>query len=250
MPNDNKRRNKAKEFAPLRWVDYERCSSDDQKHGDFTTVENQREINIRHIEERIEQQGGEYVGSYADEGKTGTNLKRPDWKRLLADAQAKKFDAVCVTYMSRLARGNAFHVAEFMLREVGVQVVMVKEKFGSDLGGQLQKDITIFSDGVFAKQVSEYTKTKMAAMVEKGYWCGQHPFGFITVPISDASGCRGAEKEPPKRLVPHGEQALVVLRAFQMAAVRTWKRHWPRSSASHIRRSVSIWTQNTYSAAL
>ena len=217
MPNDNKRRNKNKAAAPIRWADYARCSSDDQKYGDFTTIDNQREINRRHIQERIAQQGGEYVGSYADEGKTGTNLKRADWKRLLADAQAKKFDAVCVTYMSRLARGNAFHVAEFLLKEAGVQVAMVKEKFENDLGGQMQKDITIFADGVFCKQISDHTKTKMAAMVEKGYWCGVHPFGYTKVFVTGTGVSRSADKEPPKRLVPHEDEAPLVRHAYAMA---------------------------------
>ena len=221
MPNDNKRRNKNKAVAPIRWVDYERCSSDDQKYGDFTTVDNQREINRRHIQEQITREGGQYLGSYADEGKTGTNLKRADWNRLLADAQAKKFDGVCVTYMSRLARGNAFHVAEFLLKEAGVQVVMVKEKFDNDLGGQMQKDITIFADGVFCKQISDHTKTKMAAMVEKGYWCGAHPFGYTKVFASDAGAFVSAEKEPPKRVVPHVDEAPLVRHGYEMALNRS-----------------------------
>ena len=221
MPNDNKRRNKNKAAAPIRWVDYARCSSDDQKYGDFTTIDNQREINRRHIQERIAESGGQYIGSYADEGKTGTNLKRADWKRLLADAQARKFDGVCVTYMSRLARGNAFHVAEFLLKEAGVQVVMVKEKFDNDLGGQMQKDITIFADGVFCKQISDHTKTKMAAMVEKGYWCGVHPFGYTKVFATDSGTFQSAEKEPPKKLVPHETEAPLVRHAYEMALSRS-----------------------------
>lgn len=220
MPNDNKRRNKNKPAVLLIWVDYERCSSDDQKYGDFTTVDNQREINRRHIQARIEEQGGQYVGSYADEGRTETNLNRPHWKRLLADAQAKKFNAVCVTYMSRLARGTTFHAAEYLLKEAGVQVVMVKEKFGNDLGGQMQKDITIFADGVFCKQISDHTKTKMQAMVERGYWCGVHPFGYKTIFATDGGGFVSADKDPPKRLVPHEDEAPSVRHAFEMALNR------------------------------
>ncbi len=217
MPNENKRRNMNKAIAPLRWVDYLRCSSDDQRHGDFTTIDNQREINRRHIQERIDEQGGQHVGSYSDEGRTGTNLRRPDWKRLLADAEAKKFNAVCITYMSRLARGNAFHVAEHLLKEAGVKVVMVKEKFSDDLGGQMQKDITIFSDGVFCKQVSEATKTKMEAMVERGFWCGVHPFGYMTVFAPGTDGFLSVDKEPPKVLVISPDEAPAVLRAYEMA---------------------------------
>ncbi len=107
-----------KEASQSRYAIYLRCSTDDQKHGDFTTVDTQRDINIR----TVAQKGGTFVGEYADEGKSGTNLNRPDWKRLLADAQEGLFDAVCVTYMSRLGRGNAFVIAEHELSKCGVRV--------------------------------------------------------------------------------------------------------------------------------
>lgn len=75
---------------PRRFAIYLRCSSDDQKHGDFTTIDTQRELNRWCVEGK----GGHVVAEHADEGKTGTNLKRPDWKRLLEDAQAGRFDDV------------------------------------------------------------------------------------------------------------------------------------------------------------
>ena len=79
--------------GPIRYATYLRCSTDDQKHGDFTTIDTQREINARHITEA----GGILTKSYADEGRSGTNLKRPDWQALLRDADAGLFDRVCVT---------------------------------------------------------------------------------------------------------------------------------------------------------
>ena len=107
------------------------------------------------------------------------------------------------------------------LKEAGVQVVMVKEKFDNDLGGQMQKDITIFADGVFCKQISDHTKTKMAAMVEKGYWCGVHPFGYTKVFATDSGTFQNAEKEPPKRLVPDEVEAPLVRHAYEMALSRS-----------------------------
>ena len=91
-----------------RYAIYLRCSSDDQAQGDFTTLDTQRELNTEYVAER-----GVLIKEYSDEGKTGTNIKRPGLEALIRDARAKMFDIVVVTYMSRLARGEAYHVAEY-----------------------------------------------------------------------------------------------------------------------------------------
>lgn len=39
-----------KKTQPVRYVDYYRCSTDDQTHGDFTTIDTQREADTRHVE--------------------------------------------------------------------------------------------------------------------------------------------------------------------------------------------------------
>ena len=200
--------------GPQRYAAYLRCSSDDQKHGDYTTVDTQRELNTRHIGSL----GGELVGEYADEGKTGTNLNRPEWKRLLKDGQEGRFDAVVVTYMSRLGRGSAFTIAEYELQKAGISVLTVREQFTDDLAGYIGKTTTIMMDGLYPKMVSQWTRTKMQAMVEKGYVCGgTTPFGYRREPVPGmASGPDG--KDPPKRLVIHPEEAPFVLRAFQLYA--------------------------------
>ena len=107
--------------------------------------------------------GGDLVAEYADEGKTGTNLNRPDWRRMLADARERKFDAVIVTYMSRLGRGNAFTIAEHELQKCGVRLVMVKENFTDDLAGYMGKSMTILMDGIYPKMVSQWVRTKFQA---------------------------------------------------------------------------------------
>ena len=201
-----------KTTGPLRCASYLRCSSDDQRHGDFTTIDTQRQINA----DRVASIGGIHVGDYADEGKTGTNLKRPDWKRLLADAQAGVFDVVIVTYMSRLGRGNAFTIAEYELEKAGVRVEMVREQFSDDLAGYIGKNTTIMMDGLYPRMVSQWTKTKLEAMVAKGYRCGGTlPFGYTTETVSDP-GFTKPDKEPPKRFVVHPDEAPFVVQAFNL----------------------------------
>lgn len=201
---------------PLRFAFYLRCSSDDQSYGDFTTIDAQRQINREHIQ----QLGGELVAEYSDEGKTGTNLSRPGWKRMLADAGAKRFDAVVVTYMSRLARGEVYHVAEYLLKEEKVTVELVKENFTPDMVGQLHKSMTIMMDGSYCRQVSQWTRTKQAQMVKMGYHTGgMCPFGYMTETIPGMTAVQmpgGKVKPAPKRLIPHPEEAGQVKRAFEI----------------------------------
>lgn len=195
---------------------YLRCSSDDQKHGDFTTIDTQRDINTSHIRK----QGGLLVGDYADEGKSGTNLNRPDWKRLLADAQAGKFDVVVVTYMSRLGRGHSFVIAEYELQKCGVKVEMVREQFTDDLAGYIGKITTIMMDGLYPKMVSQWTRTKMEQMVANGFFCGgQPPLGYRKEVVPGYSATPDG-KEPPKRIVPDPDQAEIVRFAFDLFLTR------------------------------
>jgi site-specific DNA recombinase len=102
----NKKR--ARSQGPVRYALYQRCSTDDQRHGDFTTIDVQQEVNARHVREK----GGEVVAIFSDEGKSGTNLNRPGWKNLLAAAREGGFDRVCVTYTNRLGRGESATIAE------------------------------------------------------------------------------------------------------------------------------------------
>ena len=203
----------AKRNGPMRYAIYSRCSSDDQAHKDFSTTDVQDGLNRQYIEDK----GGLFAGAYKDEGISGTTLKRKDWPRLLADAQAGKFDAVVVTYMSRLGRGDMFTVAEYLLKEVGVKVEMVKEFFTDDMSGHVNKKMTQFVDGMYVEQVRGWTRTKMEAMVKAGFFPGGYPpFGMQKVVASDAIHFHKPDKEPPKRLIPDPEQAPLVRRAFDL----------------------------------
>ncbi len=207
---------RAKKKAPQRFAIYLRCSTDDQRFGDFTTIDTQRELN----KERIAELGGELVAEYADEGKTGSNLNRAAWRKMLADADIRKFDAVVVTYMSRLARGEAYHVAEYLLKEEKVTVELVKEKFSPDMVGQLHKGLQIVMDGNYCRQVSEWTRTKQESMVAHGYHTGGVPaYGFRseTVPgMAPVMMGGGKVKPPPKRLVPDENAAPIVRHCFDI----------------------------------
>ena len=245
---------RTKSSGPTRYVIYSRCSSDDQAHKDFSTTDVQESLNREYVQSK----GGLFVGAYTDNGLTGTNLKRKDFQRLLTDAKDGKFDAVACTYMSRLGRGDTFTVAEYLLNEAGVKVEMVKEFFTDDMSGHVNKKMTQFVDGMYVEQVRGWTRTKMEAMVNAGYFAGGVPaFGYVKQIATDAAGFHKPGKEPPKRLVPDPENADIARHAFSvyldrgtLAAVREYlnavsPRHWTTTSVKlHLTNEAYLGIQN------
>lgn len=202
---------KARTTGPIRVAIYARVSSDEQASKEFSSVEVQEAVCRRWIEAN----GYTFVGCYSDEARTGTSLARPGFKKLLAEGQAGCFDALAVTYMSRLGRGRAYHNAEYELQKTQIKVLTVEEKFGDDFAGQMNKDTKIFVEGMFPRLISQHTKTKQKEMVERGFHTGGTvPFGYQSVIAEDGAGFRNPDKNPPKRLIPHPEQAALVTRAY------------------------------------
>ncbi len=188
-----------------RYAIYARCSTDEQAEGEFTTLDAQQAITTRHVQSL----GGQVVAAFSDGGKTGTNLKRPGWAALLVEAQAGAFDAVCITYLSRLARGDAATVAEYLLKEAGVAVVSVHEQYADDEAGFVGKSVSKLVDGMYVHQVRKHTTAKMREMFGLGFVCGHVPFGYAKEKTSEEEGA-------PQRAVPSSEDAALVQSAFAL----------------------------------
>lgn len=206
--------------TPTRYLSYARCSTEDQAVGDFTTIDSQFGKNRAYAEEKIARSVGVFVDEIPDAGKTGTNLNRPGWKKVLALARARKFDVLVITYMSRLGRGDVYYHAEQLLKECGVRIETVEEHFTPDVAGRMSKRVKILADGLYVDQVSEWTKTKQAGMVAQGYVLGgTRPYGYTseTVPgMADTVLPGGKVKPASKRRIPHEEERHHVVQAFAL----------------------------------
>ncbi len=86
-----------------------RLSRDDDKAGESMSIDHQRIILKKYVEEH----GGVIVDEYIDDGWSGTNFDRPDVKRMLEDAQAGKIDTIIVKDLSRFGR-NYIQVGQYI----------------------------------------------------------------------------------------------------------------------------------------
>ena len=69
---------------------YARLSRDDERAGESVSIENQREMLVRHVQE----QGWNLFDTYIDDGVSGTTFDRPGLNRLIADATDKKINLI------------------------------------------------------------------------------------------------------------------------------------------------------------
>lgn len=85
-----------------------------------------------------EQHGYENIEHYTDDGWTGTNFDRPDWKRMLADIEAGKVGTVIVKDMSRIGRDylQVGFYTEVMFREKGVHFIAISNGVDSERQGE------------------------------------------------------------------------------------------------------------------
>ena len=77
---------------------YCRLSRDDDLAGDSNSIIHQKDMLTRYARER----NFPNVSVYSDDGWSGTNFERPDWKRLIADIEAGKVGIVLVKDLSRV----------------------------------------------------------------------------------------------------------------------------------------------------
>lgn len=102
---------------------YERLSRDDEINGESNSIVNQKKM----LEKYALEQGFTNLRHYSDDGWSGTNFERPDWKRLLDDIENGLVGTVIVKDMSRIGR-NYLQVGfytDVFFREKGVRFIAI-----------------------------------------------------------------------------------------------------------------------------
>ncbi|GEB94176.1 recombinase family protein [Microbacterium lacticum] len=158
-----------------RAVYYARVSTDMQV--DNTSLPEQKEI----CEATIKMRGWELVGTYVDEGLSGTDASRPAWRQMLQDARDGKIDAVVVSKLDRFARkaGDAIRETD-RLSEMGVDLVLVKEQIDmSTPQGKMMRTMMAGFAEMERDTIVARTAAGQRAKGRAGGWAGSKPpFGW------------------------------------------------------------------------
>lgn len=157
---------------------YARLSRDDELEGDSNSIVHQREI----LSEYARKHGFENIRFYADDGYSGTNFDRPDFQRMMADAQAGLIKTIIVKDMSRFGRDYIMvgYYTEILLPQADIRFIAVND--GVDTDNQADNDFTPFRNIINEWYAKDTSKKIRSVLKAKGN-SGKHlsvipPFGY------------------------------------------------------------------------
>ena len=109
---------------------YERLSRDDDLTGDSNSIINQKKL----LEDYAKEHGFTNCVHFTDDGWSGANFDRPNWKRMIAAIEAGEVSHVLVKDLSRVGRDylQVGFYTEVMFREHGVRFVAIANGVDSD----------------------------------------------------------------------------------------------------------------------
>lgn len=124
---------------------------------------------------------------YEDEGFSGGNTDRPQFKKMMKDAKAKKFDYLVCYRLDRISRNvSDFSTLIEKLNKLDISFISIKEQF--DTSTPMGRAM-MFISSVFAQlereTIAERIKDNMYELARAGRWLGgKAPHGFVSKKIS------------------------------------------------------------------
>ena len=161
---------------------YARLSKDDDLVGDSNSIVHQKEILAKYAKEH----GFTNIEFYVDDGFSGTNFNRPDFQRLMADAEEGRISTIIVKDMSRFGRDYIMvgYYTEIYFSNLDIRFIAINDNVDSSI--QTENDLTPFKN-VFNEWYAKDTSKKIRAVFKAKGNSGKHlttnpPFGYIKDP--------------------------------------------------------------------
>lgn len=146
---------------------YCRLSCDDDLDGDSNSIRNQKMLLQKYADENHLRN----VRFYVDDGFSGSNFERPDFKRMMSDVEDGKISTVVVKDMSRFGRDHILvgYYTKYYLAEADVRFIAIYDQVDSEKNPD--DDITPFKNilnEMYAKDCSKKIKAVFKAKGNSG----------------------------------------------------------------------------------
>jgi len=161
---------------------YCRLSRDDELAGDSNSIKNQKAI----LQKYADDNGFTNTAFYVDDGYSGTNFDRPDWQRLMEQAEDGQIGTVIVKDMSRLGRDylKVGYYTEVFFPGSDIRFIAINN--GVDSANEQDSDFTPFLNIInewYAKDTSKKIRAVFKAKGQAGKpLCTTPPYGYIKDP--------------------------------------------------------------------
>ena len=182
---------------------YCRLSRDDEYSGESMSIQHQKDYLLRYAAEN----GYHNTAFYVDDGFSGTNYERPDFKRMVSDIEQGIIGAVICKDLSRLGREylQTGYYTEIFFPQNDVRFVAVNDNYDSEIGDNEFAPFKNIINEFYAKDISKKIKSALRTKALKGdCTSGMPPYGY------------SKDEQDRTRLVPN-DKASYVQMMFQMA---------------------------------
>lgn len=184
-----------------------RMSHEDGDAAESESIGNQRKLIADYC--RVQSQIS-LVGEYVDDGYTGTNFNRPQFRQMLLDIDAGKINCVIVKDLSRFGRDyiDVGYYLERFFPERKVRFIAIGEGVDSENGPyDMMLPLRNILNAQYAKDTSDKVRKTFRAKQQRGEFVSAFaPYGYVKDP------------ENKNHFLVDPEAALVVQRIFNMAA--------------------------------
>ena len=190
---------------------YIRLSKEDIDRGfdESESIKNQKIL----LTDYVQGLGTEYklIDTYIDQGYTGTNFNRPDFRRMIQDIESGKVNMVITKDLSRLGR-DYIETGEYIEKwfpEHDIRYVSVTDGIDTFEISNGNNDIAPFKsilNDMYSKDLSKKIRTAINTMQKQGKWVG----GKIALGYMQ-------DKTDKNKLVICKEEATIVKKIFNMA---------------------------------
>ena len=157
-----------------------RLSRDDGDDRESESISNQRKIIYDFIEKSM-QDKFIIIDDYIDDGYTGTNFNRPDFKRLIEDIEKGKVNCIITKDLSRFGRDHIMsgYYLENYFREKNIRYIAINDNMDSkDDNSYDMLSFKLSFNDYYPRDISKkIRKVKIMKMQNGEYQAGQPPFG-------------------------------------------------------------------------
>ncbi len=181
---------------------YCRLSRDDGTDSESNSIANQKKL----LSQKAMELGLGNTKYYVDDGYTGTNFNRPDFKKLIEDIEDGYVSTIIVKDMSRLGR-NYIEVGiytESYFPEHNIRFIAVNDMVDSDEGESEIAPFKNIMNEMYAKDISKKVRSSYRIRGNMGEPLALPPYGYMKDP------------ENKKRWIIDPESASVVKSIFKM----------------------------------
>ena len=192
---------------------YCRLSKDDETEGESNSISNQKFM----LEKYAQDKGFVNTKFYVDDGYSGANFERPDFKRMVEDVNENRISVIIAKDLSRFGRDHIMVAlyTEQIFPMAGIRCIAIADDFdvseSSATGIEMAAFKNLFNE-MNVRDTSNKVKASIKARAQRGERIATNaPYGYMKGPTNS------------KHLVPNPETAPVVRAIYAMFIDRSSK---------------------------